>query len=147
MRPQRSHSPLPVALTIGAPPLTVPSIVPNFGWYYGSPPTVPLSGSVPLNQLITFDATDHLGLGLGSTSVPVGVSVSAYLWDLGNGLVATGPYASTTYAYNQSPPSLKIALTVIDNRGRETSCARYIGFNFSPPAVGRSLHIDSGTAR
>lgn len=144
---RRTAIPNSIALTVNATPTVVPPVVPNFGWYYGTPPTIPLGGLVPLNQLLTFDAIDHLGLGLGTVLVPTGVSINSYIWDFGNGLVATGPYSSTAYTYNQVPPSLKVSLTIIDSLGRETSCARYVAFNISPLVGGRSIRVDKGSAR
>jgi hypothetical protein len=82
----------------------------------------------PLNDLICFDATNYYGVLLPQTVAPSNVTVLSYRWDFGNGEVANGPQASTTYTYNIPPASVQVKLMVVDSIGRAFSCTHHIKF-------------------
>lgn len=82
--------------------------------------------SLPLKHTVTFDAQDRLNLGLPTTYIPAGVTVTTYEWDFDNGLSGVGSYATTTFPYAAAPPSMQAKLVVTDLFDREFSCAKRI---------------------
>lgn len=95
---------------------------------------------LPLQRTVIFDAIDHNNLGLPTTSVPTGVQAVSYQWDFGNGQISYGPYATTQYPYNIGVSSLVAKLTVLDNLGRQVSCAHRVSFISQRALYGISLH-------
>lgn len=94
---------------------------------------------MPLNALITFDAVDHLGLGLPTTLVPLGSTVINYQWDFGDGQIGYGPFATQTYTYPVVPPGIQATLTVTDATGRTSSCAHRLNLQSLAPIWGTQL--------
>jgi hypothetical protein len=79
------------------------------------------SYTTPLNQPVVFDCLDALSLGLPTVVVPTGVSITAFEWDLGNGVTGRGPQVTTTYNFTQAPADQAVTLTVYDSLGRRFS--------------------------
>jgi hypothetical protein len=89
----------------------------------------------PLRVPVTFDAQDTVDMALDQTYIPDGVEVIEWLWDFGNGETGSGPVASTTYPFNQAPPSVHVSLDTLDNLGRHSSVSYvlYLSGSIVPP--------------
>lgn len=83
----------------------------------------------PINEAITFDATDSESLGHPKVVTPPGIFIIEYLWDFGDGTTGRGPIISHTYKVAGAETA--ITLTVTDSREKRYSCRKPINLIFA----------------
>lgn len=103
--------------------------------------------SMPLNQTITFDALNSLGLGTPVTIPASGTSIINYSWDFGNGSTGIGSEAVTIYTYSKAVPTIQATLTITDSKNRVFSTAKQLNLIAMTPATGAKISVGNGPSR
>jgi hypothetical protein len=104
---------------------------------------------VPLNQSVVFDAVDSDSLGLPKVLIDPNtlVHIVSYSWNLGNGVLSSGPTVTTVYTYPQIPPDLAVTLTIVDTLGRTYSTTKQITIEIVELSGGAANRVRQGTSR
>jgi hypothetical protein len=151
-----------------APP---PAVVCDFGWYatdgslfqFGTyevnevtyppyPNSAPYTGIpykfyiTPMNTTVVFDALDSQNLGIPKITVPTGIQVTSYEWDLGNGQTSEGALATTSYTYSQPPPDAAVTLRITDSLHRTYSATHRLNLRVYTHVYGTESRVVSGRA-
>lgn len=104
---------------------------------------------VPLNQDVEFDAIDSADLGLPKIVIDptADIQIVSYDWDLGNGVIGSGPTITTLYNYPKVPPDLAVTLSIVDSLGRQYSTTKQITIETVELSGGSENAVRQGTAR